>query len=260
MPVLERVADAFSLDRLHNPTLGAMRVSYDLAGGRMTVRPFTVKVADIDVTIAGSHGIDQTLRYDLALAAPRALLGSAANTAITKLAAQAGKFGADVSAGDVVRLKAQITGTVTRPAVNPSFAGTATTLREATESAVKEQVAASTEEVKQKADSALEETRRRARAEADRILAEAQRQADTIRANARALATKVKQEANARADSLVAQATNPVAKKAAQLGTDRIRRGAEQQADRLIREADARADALVADAKRRGEALVPPPP
>jgi hypothetical protein len=258
MPVLERVADAFSIDHMRNPALGTMRVSYELAEGRMTVKPFTVKVAGIDLTAGGSHGIDQTLRYDLALAAPRTLLGTAANAAITKLAAQAGKLGADISAGDVVRLKAQVTGTVTSPAVKPSFAGTATTLREATETAVKEQVAARTEEVKQKADSALDEARRRARAEADRIIAEAQRQADTIRANARALATKVKEEANARADSLVARAANPLAKKAAQLGTDRIKREAEQQADRLIREADARADALVADAKRRADALVPP--
>jgi hypothetical protein len=258
MPVLERVAEAFSIDRLRNPALGAMRISYDLAGGRMTVKPFTVKVADIDFTVGGSHGIDQTLRYDLALAAPRALLGSAANATITRLAAQAGKIGADISAGDVVRLKAHVGGTVSRPTVTPSFAGTATTLREAAQTAVKEQVVAQVDEVKQRADSALEETRRRARAEADRIIAEAQRQADTIRTNARALAEKVKQAANARADSLVARATNPVAKKAAQLGTDRIRREAEQQADRLIREADARADALVADAKRRGEALVPP--
>lgn len=259
MPALERLADALSLPQLRSPTLGGLRASYDLADGRIAVRPFTVNVAGMEMTVAGSHGIDQSLRYDLSLAVPRALLGHAASTAIAKLATRAGRAETDVTSAEVLRLAARVAGTVTQPTVSVDFAGTAASLRDAAQSAVRQEVEARTEAVKQKADSALGEVRRRMSAEAERIVTEAERQADTIRAQARAVAATLRQEASTRVDSLLARSTNPLTKRAAQVAADRIRREADQQAERIIREADIRADSLVAEAKRRAQALAPPP-
>jgi vacuolar-type H+-ATPase subunit H len=210
-----------------------------------------VAMNGIDMTVAGSNGVDQSLTYDLSLAVPRTLLGGAAGSAVAKLASQAGKAGADLTGGATVQLGAQVTGTVTNPTVRPSFGGMAGSVQDAAKNVAQQEVATRTAAVKQKADSAADEARRRARVEADRIVGEAERQADTIRAKARTLAATTRREGNTRADSLQARATNPMARIAAQAAADRIKREADQQAERIVREADTRADGIVAQAKRQ---------
>ena len=234
-PVLAKLADALKLEQLRTPSLGVVRASFDVADGRLHVAPFVVNANGIDMTVAGSNGIDQSLAYDLALTVPRTALGSAAS----------------------VQLGARVTGTITNPTVRANVAGVAGSVRDAAQSAVRQEVATRTAVVKQKVDSAAEEARRRARVEADRIVAEAERQAATIRAEARTLASSARLEGNARADSLLARATSPVARMAAQVGADRLRRETDAQAERIVREADARANGIVAQAKRQADVLAP---
>jgi hypothetical protein len=220
-PVFSRLADALKYEQLRKPALQSARFSYDLSNGRVAVKPFTVTVAGANLTLGGSHGIDQSMNYDVSLAIPRL--------------------------SDVAKIDATITGTVKNPAVKVNFSGTVANLKEA----AKNQVTA-------KADSAAAEAKAKARAEANRLVAEAERQADSVRTQAQALAAKIKQEAQARGDSLVAKATNPIAKRAAQIAVDRIRKEADNQAEKLVREADAKATALVTAARQRADALVPP--
>ena len=256
-PVLEKLADALSLDQLRKPTLGIVRASFDVADGRVTVKPFAVNANGIDMTVAGSNGIDQTLAYDLSLGVPRTALGAAGGSTVARLASSAGMSGTDLTKGNVVKLGARVGGTVTSPTVRASFAGVAGSAREVVQSAVRQEVLTRTVAAREKVDSAAEEARRRATAEAGRIMAEAERQAATIRAEARALSATARREGNERADSLLAQAKNPASRMAAQLATDRLRREADQRAERIVREADARADALVEQARRQADGLVP---
>ncbi|MDQ6634770.1 MAG: AsmA-like C-terminal region-containing protein, partial [Gemmatimonadota bacterium] len=236
-PVLEKLSDALKLEQLRKPSLGAVKAAYDVADGRVHVKPFVVTMNGIDVTVAGSNGIDQSLKYELSLAVPRTLLGAAAGSEVA----------------ETVHLGVQITGTMTNPTVTPSFGGMAGSARDAAASLVQQQVATRTAGVKQKADSAADDARRRAREEADRIIAEATRLADTIRAKAHTLAAATRHEGNTQADSLQSRATSPVARLAAQAAADRLRREADQQADRIVREADARAGGIVAQAKRQAD-------
>jgi hypothetical protein len=253
-PVLEKLADALKLDVIRNPALGSVRAAFDVADGRVRLKPFVMKVAGIDMTVAGTHGIDQSLKYDLAMAVPRTLLGGSAGQLVAQLASQAGKAGLDPSSTDAVRLGALVMGTFIQPAVRASFAGVGGSAGEMAKQVVATQVAG----VKQKADSAADDARRRARVEGDRIVKEAEQKAATIREEARALAAKAKLEGNLRADSLQARATNPIARMAAQAATDRLRKEADQRADQIVREADARADGLVTQAKQKADALLPP--
>ena len=257
-PILEKLASALSLQQLDDPALDALRATFEIIDGRLHVQPFVVRFAGIDMRVAGSNGIDQSLSYDIGLAVPRASLGAAANQAVARLAAQAGKAGIDLTAGEVVQLGAKVTGTVTDPSVRANFVGMAGSAREAVQDLARQQVETRAEAVRQTVDSAAEAARARARAEADRVVAEAERQAATIRTEARELAETVRREGKERADSLLARATNPAAKMAAQVATDRLRREADERAERLVREADVRADELVARAKQRADALAPP--
>lgn len=259
-PVLEKLAEAFALDRLRNPALGAVRAAFAIADGRVHVKPFAVKADGMDIRVAGSHGIDQSLKYEMALGVPRALLGAAAGRAAAGLAAQAGRAGIDLNAAEVVQLGARVTGTVVKPIIGANFAGVAGSAREAAQQAVGQAVTTRVAEVRQKVDSAADAARLRARAEGERIVREAERQAATIREEARTLAATALREENARADSLLARATNPAARIGAQVATDRMRREADQRAGQVVREADARADAVVAQARRQAEALMVPRP
>ena len=244
-PVFEKLADATKLDQLRKPSLGIMKASFDVADGRLHVKPFAVNVNGVDMTVAGSNGIDQSIKYDVALALPRSALGAAAGSAVARLA------------GDVIQMGAQVTGTVTNPTVRANFAGMAGSVKETAQNAVQQQLDTRTAAVRLKVDSAADEARRRARAEADRVVAEAEKQATTIRTEARTLAAAARREGNERADSLQARPTNPLAKIAAQSAADRLRRESEQRAEQIVREADARADALVAQARRQAEAMIP---
>ena len=214
-PVFEKLGSALSLDQLKKPSFGVVKAAYDVADGRVHVKPFVVKVNGIDMTVAGSNGADQSLKYDLSFAVPRG--------------------------AETMQVGAQLTGTVSDPMVKPSFGGTIASARDLAKTTVVQAGTARANAVKAKTDSAAENARARARDEAER-------QAAAIRANARTLAATTKREGNERADSLMARATNPVARMAAQAATDRIRREADQRADQIVREADARADALVAAA------------
>ena len=256
-PMLDKVADALSLQQLRNPAIDALRATFEILDGRLHVQPFVARFGGIDVRVAGSNGIDQSLDYTLGFAVPRAMLGAAATSAVTRLAAQAGKSGADLATGEVVQLGARVTGTVANPTVKANFVGMAASAREAVAGIAREQVETRTAAVRQTVDSAAEAARARARAEADRVIGEAERQAAAIRAEARVLAATVQREGKERADSLLAKATNPAARVATQLATDKLRREADQRAERLVREADIRADEIVARAKQQANDLVP---
>ena len=250
-PVLQKLSGALSLDQLRSPALGAVRLAFDVADGRLHVKPFDVNAAGITMTVGGSNGIDQSLRYDLALALPRTALGGAATTAVQRLASKAGSSASSLASGAVVKLAAQVAGTVTNPTVSTSFAGMANSLTDATRGAASAVASEQLASAKQKADSAATEARRRAEGQAATMLAQADSQAAAIRAGARVMADSARHVAALRADSLMSRAKNPAARIAAQAATDRLKREADDQAARAVRDADARADAIVAEARRR---------
>lgn len=259
-PALARVADALSLDAIRNPTMQALRSSFAISEGRLHVRPFEVEIGEMSMSVVGSNGLDQSLDYNLGIAVPTRLLGSAASDAIGRLASAAGRVGLDLGAAEVVSIGVGVTGTVTSPSVAPSFSGTAGTLREGVQQAAEQAVESRVAEVREQVDEAAQEARERAREQGARLVAEAEERAARIRLEADSLAAAVRREGNEAADVLLERASNPAARIAAQAGADRLRREADDRADQIVREADARATELVESAQRQADALVPPDP
>jgi hypothetical protein len=263
-PVFIKLADAVKLEQLRSPALGAVHLAFDVADGRVMVKPFAMTVAGVDITAAGSNGIDQSILYTLALGIPRTLLGGSAgnivngaNDAIGRLRIKAGDTAA---VGSIVSLAGKLTGTVLNPALSLGVAQSLASAKEAATAAVKQEVAVRTEALKQKADSAVSEARRQARLQSEKLVAEAERQAASIRAEARTLADSAKVQGGRHADSLAARATNPVAKIAANAAAGRAKKEAEAQAERIVAEANTRADAIVAEARKKADAIAPATP
>ncbi len=202
-PILERVANAFKVDSLRKPALGALRASFDIADGRLHVKPFVAKLGAMNLTVSGSNSVDQSIAYDLAL---------------TRGLAQ---------------LRAKIGGTISDPTVRSDLGGSLASTAQAAKDSIKQAGAARVDAAKAKADSAIaaaarqaDSIRAQARAAVTTLKDEASRRADSLvakatnpvaRIAAQAAANKIRgaadeqaqrmiAAADARADSLVARA------------------------------------------------------
>ncbi len=233
-PGMNKIVDVTKLQILSNPTMEAIKTAFQIQDGRLVLQPFDVKVAGMTMTVAGSNGIDQSLKYDLGLKVPRSLLGGEANQAIAGLVSKAGA--GHLSAAPEIPLKIQLGGTVTDPSVAVDVGSLATSVAKGAETAVKQVV-------EQKVDSA-----------AMRLVQQAEGQAAAIRQQAESLAAKVKLAGYQQAEALTAKAgSDPLAAAGARLAADQIRQESDNKAKGLVDEASRRADSLIAAARRQAE-------
>lgn len=237
-PALTKLASITKLQFLDNPTLQPLATSFQIQNGRLSVKPFDVKIGGVTMNVAGSNGLDQTLQYTLALKVPRSMLGGAANQAVGELVSKAGKAGVDIAAAPEIPLAVQIGGTVTKPTVAVDVSTLTSSVAKTAQQAVTQ----------------------KASAEAAKLVADAEQRAARIRQDAQSLADRVKQEGNRQADSLQAKAgTNPLLQAAAKPAADRLRQQANDKAATIVQQANQRADSLVAAAKAQA-ARIPPGP
>ena len=120
-PITDQLADKLHLTQFKTIKLNDVKETFSFENGRVTVQPFKMKIGDIDAEIAGSHGFDQTIKYGVNLAVPRAMMGSEANTLVNNLAGQAAGKGVPVKLGDKVNLTVTIDGTMTNPKIGTNL-------------------------------------------------------------------------------------------------------------------------------------------
>ena len=80
-----KIGDLLKLGDKFNNEFENVNISFKIKNGRISVEPFDLNVDDIKMTVGGSHGIDQTLDYNLTLDVPRKYFGSAANNVVILL-------------------------------------------------------------------------------------------------------------------------------------------------------------------------------
>jgi hypothetical protein len=222
-PALQKAAAITKLSFLNNPTLNPINSGFDINGGRLHVKPFSVALAGTKMDVSGSNGLDQSLDYDLKLQVPQSLIG-AGNDALAGLASKAGL---DLKASPTVALGLKVGGSV------GAAAGAVTT--------------AATEAVKEAATQKMTATVDSAKLKA---IAEAEKQAAKIRADAKSLSAKVKKEGYLQADSIAAKGGTGLGAVAANAAASQLRKETDSKSARIVREANAKADSLIAQAKR----------
>ena len=242
-PPLNRLADALKLQQLRNPGFVDLKSSFAIEKGRLHVKPFDVKSGPLNMTIAGSNGIDQTLDYDVALRLPRSILGGEANRAVASIISRSQQAGFNLEAAENITLGVKIGGTITSPSIATSFRNAAGDAGASVAQALRDEAERRQQEVVERVDSAAQEARRK-------LVAEAEEKAAALRAEAVSLADKLRKEGHTRADSLEARASG-IARLAAKVAADRLRKETDAKADALIREAESRGQALVAEAEQR---------
>jgi hypothetical protein len=231
-PLLEQAAAVTKLNFLNDPTLNPINKGFDLNGGRLHVKPFSVALAGTKMDVSGSNGLDQSLDYDLKLQVPQSLIG-AGNDALAGLASKAGL---DLKAAPTVALGIKVGGSVTSPSVSADIGSAATSVTTAATDAVKE---AATQKVTATVDSAKL-----------KAIAEAEKQAAKMRADAKSLSAKVKKEGYLQADSIAAKGGTGLGAVAANAAASQLRKETDSKSAKILSEANARADSLIAQAKR----------
>lgn len=149
---LEKIAAVLDIDRLKSISVKDIKNNIEFANGKVLVKPFTVKINDIEMEIAGFHGLDQSMDYGVKMKLPRSAMGLKGNNIVNDLIAKANAKGIPVKASETVSLQLKVTGTVSNPSVSVN-------LEQMAADAMKEVEEQAKDFAKAKLDSATKKTR-----------------------------------------------------------------------------------------------------
>lgn len=228
--VMKKVATTLNAPAFEQIDLQNTALVYQIANGRLHVRPTPFRLGGVQATLTGHTGtLDQTLDLRIDSDVPVGKLG----TAIPGL-----------TVGNVP-LVVRIGGTFTHPDVRVDLGG-----------AVDSIIADVKDQLADKAEAALDDALAAAREQGEALLAEAQKRADALLAAAAEQARNIRKAARQEGQKLVNQAKNPVAKKAAEVAANKLTQEADKAASKVEREARNAADKLMAEARAQQEKLL----
>ncbi|BDS13155.1 AsmA-like C-terminal region-containing protein [Aureispira anguillae] len=198
---VSQLSDKLKIGGLNQLDLGNTTNFFTVKDGRLTIDPASYVVKGMDVIFGGSHGLDNSMDYDMKMRVPRTLLannavGAAANNALSAglgaLAPQAQKLGINLKDSEYLNVNVGIGGTVAKPKFKVNLLG-------AEGKGGKNIGGQAADLLKQEAQKVKDEMEAKAKAEADRLKKEAE-------AQLQAEADRLKKEAEERAKKLAAQA------------------------------------------------------
>ncbi|WP_026712400.1 AsmA family protein [Flavobacterium daejeonense] len=102
--------------------LNDLKAAITFKDGKVSVKPFNIKYQDIQATIGGTHGFDQSMNYNIKLNVPAKYLGTEANALISKLSA------ADAAKLENIPVNAILTGSFSKPKITTDLKAAATNL------------------------------------------------------------------------------------------------------------------------------------
>ena len=154
---VDKLASSLNVDQLKDVSLKDIKNYFEFANGKVLVKPFPVKVNNVEMEIGGLHGFDQSLNYTVDLKMPRNMMGTAGNNLVNNLVAQSNSKGIPIKVSDVVNLKVLVSGTLKNPQFKTDLKQTTSSLandfkQQATE-LVKSEVQSAKKSVKDSANS-----------------------------------------------------------------------------------------------------------
>ena len=127
---VEKLAALLNVKDLESFSLKDVKNYIEFANGKVLVKPFKLKVKDIDMEIGGMHGFDQSLDYVINMKIPRALMGDKGNAYVNNLVSQVNSKGVPLKLGDIVNLKVNMGGSITNPVLKTDLKQSANSLAE----------------------------------------------------------------------------------------------------------------------------------
>jgi vacuolar-type H+-ATPase subunit H len=242
-----KIADILKIEKLRNPSLEKINLSFDVIDGKATVKPMDFKLGTYKSSFSGSTGLDQVLNFVLTLDIPRADFGAKANNVLDGLLKDASKKGVNVTLGDIVPVTILIGGTVTDPKITAGIKSAMAGLAEEMKNQVLAEVEKKKEELVTKAKEEATNLIAKADAEAAKIIAEAEKQAQKLMVEANKAAAQVRFAADSSATRLVAEGKKNgyIAEIAAKKGAEKVKKEGDTQANKIVAEAKKQSDAVI---------------
>lgn len=193
---LKKVAEAIKYNKLNPMGINDVDISFEISNGKVYVEPFTNKIGNSSVTIAGSNSFDQTIDYVFSFAIPRSEFGGAANGAVDGLLAQAAGKGVDLSAANTINIDVKMVGAATNPKITTDFKKAKSDATQAIKDKAKEEFDKQKQELEKKAREELDKKKAEAEKEAKRIIEEQKKKAQAeIEKQKQAAKKKLEEEA-----------------------------------------------------------------
>jgi hypothetical protein len=152
---LEKLAAILQIDRLKSITIKDIRNYIEFANGKVFVKPFTIKVDDIEMQVSGFHGFDQSIDYAILMKLPRSVMGTKGNSLVNDLAAKASSTGIPFKLGETINLNVKMTGSISSPNIGINLKGMVDDVVKDMEQQAKDFIQAKLDSAKQKVKDSL---------------------------------------------------------------------------------------------------------
>jgi len=246
------MANLLKNEALRTPTLDNINIGYEIKDGRLSIEPLRFNIAQTNMELTGSQGLDMTMDYKINATVPLSVIGTGATDVLSRIPG-----GSNIRD---VKVTGLIGGTVTKPVVTLSVADTVNsvveTVKEAVKEVVKEQAQAVKQQVKEEVDKQVAAVMAEAERQAQTIRNTAKQTADGIRGKAKQLASETRSQANAKANQIEAAASNPLQKAAAKLAADKLREEGEAGARKIEQEGETNAKKTEQEAEKQVAAVM----
>ena len=152
---LEKLAAVLQIDRLKSISVRDIKNYIEFTNGKVLVKPFNLKIDDIEMQIGGFHGFDQSIDYAIQMKLPRSVMGSSGNNLVNSLAAKASSRGLPFKLGETVNLSIKMTGSIDNPSLGIDLKEMAGNVMDSLKEQAKDFVQAKLDSAKQKAKDSL---------------------------------------------------------------------------------------------------------
>jgi len=143
-------------DKLDPLNLKDLKLTFTITEGKVFVDPFTNKIGNTKLTVAGSNSFDQTIDYLFSFEIPREEFGSAANEAVDGLLAKAADKGVDLDVAENINVDVRLSGPATDPKISTDFKKGVSKATDALKEKAKEEFEKKKKELEEKAKKELE--------------------------------------------------------------------------------------------------------
>jgi hypothetical protein len=122
---LDKLASVLDVSELKDVSLKDIKSHFEFANGKMLVKPFNLKIKDIDMQVGGMHGFDQSIDYIIGMKLPRKYLGTNGNALVNTLVMQANNKGIPLVLSDMIDLNVKMGGSISNPVIKTDLKQTA---------------------------------------------------------------------------------------------------------------------------------------
>jgi uncharacterized protein involved in outer membrane biogenesis len=256
--VFEQLSDMLGNDTYKRLVTDGLNFSYEFVNGRLFQNPFTIKQSNLDLTLGGSVGFDQSIDYDMVFAVPFGILGEQLISEISNATQQLGIPGLDIEPQTKINIMAKLTGEVRSPKITLDYKDVGKNLSNALEQKAREALDREKEEAIQKAREEADKILQKATEQVDALKRQADASAAAIRDQARIAADKLRNEAQKRAQTMELEGKKKgmVAEIAARETARKVRSEADNTATKIIQEADKQADEVLSNSKSQSDEIM----